>query len=572
MGLKNKIWSTFFEEKNQSDNQNQTGQGINHNSDNNNNFNGMNNTFFQSNRSENQQNQGSYSNQQPYILPTRQVMQKNNSTFSTQNNNDNANNFAPVSSSVGDNINNNQVPQYYNHNLYYPQPNNNYANYNNNNNIANNMPDFNYKQANQLPNINQNAFLPQQNQVKYDIYGNYIGANSQNNHMINNQPIPFEQLNVFDYHQQNVNNMTKPNHNLVNNNINNNITSVPIVYNGFDSFNKQNHDFNNQPFHNFSQYPNHNNNIVHNNNNNNLLNHQQNQLPNHNIDNVKSHNEKFSKKLYKHQLRNYQMPNEIASEIKSEKIRSFLILMFGFIGTVATVLFITLYFVAKNQGLFEGNASDIAKNAIVGISVNSLPHPFITFTLLIVSLGMLFGGTIDLLKVKKEANLYLANLIRGNNTIPYFIIENYKKMAVRSIILNWVAFPAYILGAIVLLILYGFQKHAGESFTVGFWKWGVVKDLTTEITINIVILIAMLAIHILNIVSTKNRKSNIIGYYGYEIVSPDEMRQIKKRVNRNCLIVFIIIVMIILIAITIPLMISRRKKESRWVWPWQARR
>ena len=252
---------------------------------------------------------------------------------------------------------------------------------------------------------------------------------------------------------------------------------------------------------------------------------------------------------------NKLMPLEIAREIKSEKIRTLIMILVGFAGTVTTSIFIALYFISHKQGLDE----------ILGVKKQYIPHPFLTITLLLVSLGSLFAGIFDLSRVKIEANNYLANLNRGNHTIPHFLIDNYKKMTVRSIVLNWIAFPTYFFGGIILGILYGFQQHTGEHFMFGFWSWGIVEDLTAAITITIIILIAMLGIHIANIVLTKKRKSNIIGYYGYEIVKPEELAALKKKTNRICLIIFIIFLIILTLAISIPWLIARRKRHGKGI-------
>ncbi|AGM24893.1 MSC_0882 family membrane protein [Spiroplasma chrysopicola] len=264
----------------------------------------------------------------------------------------------------------------------------------------------------------------------------------------------------------------------------------------------------------------------------------------------KQHSNKLSKEHI-----NKLMPFEIAREIRSEKISSLVMTVIGIFGTICTSLFIALYFVTHNNGM----------ESIIGIKAIYIPHPFLTITLLIISLGVLFSGIFDLSRVRREANTYVINLNRGNHTIPHFLINNYKKMTVRGIVLNWVAFPTYVFGAIILGILYGFQQHKGEQFMFGFWSWGIVDDLTAAITINIIILIAMLGIHITNIILTKKRKANIIGYYGYEIVKPEELAALRKKTNRICLVIFIIFLIILTLLISIPWLIARRKKAGKGV-------
>ncbi|PQP79221.1 hypothetical protein C6B38_02020 [Spiroplasma sp. ChiS] len=262
--------------------------------------------------------------------------------------------------------------------------------------------------------------------------------------------------------------------------------------------------------------------------------------------------EKQRRRRFSKEYANRLIPLEIAREIRSEKVRTLIMIIIGFIGTMMTSLFIALYFISHQQELKE----------IMGIKAKYIPHPFLTITFLLISLGLLFAGIFDLSRVRIETNSYLSNLIRGNHTIPHFLIDNYKKMTIRSIVLNWLAFPTYFFGGIILGILYGFQQHSGEEFRFGFWSWGIVDDLTAAITITIIILIVTLGVHIANIVLTKKRKANIIGYYGYEIVHPEELAALKKKTNRICLVIFIIFLIILTLVISIPWLIARRRKRS----------
>ncbi|WP_425380385.1 MSC_0882 family membrane protein [Spiroplasma endosymbiont of Stenodema calcarata] len=260
---------------------------------------------------------------------------------------------------------------------------------------------------------------------------------------------------------------------------------------------------------------------------------------------------KHRRRHFNREYANKLIPLEIAREIRSEKIRTLIMITFGLFGTMSTGLFIALYFITHQQGL----------SAIMEIQAKYIPHPFLTITFLLISLGLLFAGIFDLSRVRIETNNYISHLMRGNHTIPHFLIDNYKKMTVRSIILNWLAFPTYFFGGIILGILYGFQQHSGQEFRFGFWSWGIVDDLTAAITITIAILISVLGIHIANIVLTKRRKANIIGYYGYQIVKPEELEALKKKTNRICLVIFIIFIIILTIVISIPWLIARRRRR-----------
>ncbi len=262
--------------------------------------------------------------------------------------------------------------------------------------------------------------------------------------------------------------------------------------------------------------------------------------------------EKRRRRCFNKEYANRLIPLEIAREIRSEKVRTLIMIIIGFIVTMMTSLFIALYFISHQQEL----------EAIMEIKTKYIPHPFFTITFLLISIGLLFAGIFDLSRVRIETNSYLSNLTRGNHTIPHFVIDNYKKMTVRSIVLNWLAFSTYFFGWIILGILYGFQKHSGEEFRFGFWSLGIFDDLTVAITIVIIILILTLGVHIANIVLTKKRKSNIIGYYGYEIVHPEELAALKKKTNRICLVIFIIFLIILTIVISIPWLIAHRRKRN----------
>ena len=134
-------------------------------------------------------------------------------------------------------------------------------------------------------------------------------------------------------------------------------------------------------------------------------------------------------------------------------------------------------------------------------------------------------------------------------------------MHVRSIIINWIAFPSYILGAFIIALLYGLSEASNPK--IGFITLEVsIRNLSTEIIILTIILFAIFFLQVLNIILVRKRKANILGFYGYEIVNPYEMNELKRKINRRCLWVWLIIIAIIGIVITIPILIIRRKKNK----------
>ncbi len=105
-------------------------------------------------------------------------------------------------------------------------------------------------------------------------------------------------------------------------------------------------------------------------------------------------------------------------------------MIIGFLGIIFSSIPLILWFL-KHQNIVIDNE-------------NLIPHSILMISLCIVSLGLFFISLFDWIKIKKEVEGYLKKAKLGNNVIPNFIIANYRKMHIRSIIINWVAFPLYI--------------------------------------------------------------------------------------------------------------------------------
>ncbi|WP_339024100.1 hypothetical protein [Spiroplasma endosymbiont of Agriotes lineatus] len=56
------------------------------------------------------------------------------------------------------------------------------------------------------------------------------------------------------------------------------------------------------------------------------------------------------------------------------------------------------------------------------------------------------------------------------------------------------------------------------------------------------------------------RKANIIGFYGYEIINPYEMYELKRAINRRCLWIWLMIILIMFFVIAITIWLLGRKK------------
>ncbi|WP_215825456.1 MSC_0882 family membrane protein [Spiroplasma endosymbiont of 'Nebria riversi'] len=242
------------------------------------------------------------------------------------------------------------------------------------------------------------------------------------------------------------------------------------------------------------------------------------------------------------------IPKEIANEVRNEKYRLVLIMIIGFLGIIASSIPLILWFL-KQQNIVIDNE-------------NLIPHPTLMIPLCVVSLGLFFISLFDWIKIKKEVEGYLKKAKLGNNVIPNFIIANYRKMHIRSIIINWVAFPLYIIGAAIIAILYGLSG-ATQPKLFGFLILDMtIRDLITEIIILTGILFALFFLQVLNIIFVRKRKANIIGFYGYEIINPYEMHELKRIINRRCLWTWLTIIAIMFFVIAIPIWLLRRKKNK----------
>ncbi|WP_339021528.1 MSC_0882 family membrane protein [Spiroplasma endosymbiont of Atherix ibis] len=247
------------------------------------------------------------------------------------------------------------------------------------------------------------------------------------------------------------------------------------------------------------------------------------------------------------------MPKEIGKEVRSEKLRIFLIFLIGLVGIVTSSIMLAIFYKAGNNGTY------------IGVKRDQVMYPFFSILLLIFSLGFFAISLTDFGFIFSNVKKYSRDLYYGKESVPYFITRNYRSLISRAVYLNWIAFCIYIFGAISLGIMYGLQSQV-ETFYFLFWKIQL-KSLNSEIQTNIIVLFVTLTIHILNIVTTRTRKNNIIGYYGYEIIPQQEIKEIRKRANKICMIIFFITLAIILFLIVIPWLIIR-KKRGLSLKPW----
>lgn len=247
----------------------------------------------------------------------------------------------------------------------------------------------------------------------------------------------------------------------------------------------------------------------------------------------------------------FTLPKELASEVRNEKYRLILTMILSFIIILSTLIPLILWIVKNSKD-----------NLIVDDS-GLLPHPVIISPFLIIAVGFFFTAVFDFIKIKREVDTYLRRFHFGSTIIPNFIINSYKKMHMRTIIINWIAFPTYFFGVIIIGILYSLSKLDNPKI-FGFILLTVkVKDLSTEIIIFTIVLFAIFFLQILNIIFIRKRKANIIGFYGYEIVNPNELELLKKKINRRCFIIFLVFIITLTFIISVPILLLRRLRKKQ---------
>ncbi|ASP28511.1 hypothetical protein SCORR_v1c07390 [Spiroplasma corruscae] len=281
---------------------------------------------------------------------------------------------------------------------------------------------------------------------------------------------------------------------------------------------------------------------------------------NYNYANASANNYNSYKKdnSYKKRLKEASIiPKEIGREIRSEKLRVFILFMVGSIGIIITSLMLAIYY-----------KTDENISKFIGVQKEKVMYPFFSILLLIISVGFFGVSLTDFTLLFSNVRKYERDLIMGNESIPYFITRNYKALISRAIYINWICFSTYIFGSIILGILYSLQSQAGKTAYILFWDIGTLKTLQSEITVNIIILLVALLVHVFNIITTRNRKNNIISYYGYEIIPEQEIKNIKKRANKICIIIFCVVMLLLLFLILIPWLIIRRKRGQS-LKPWK---
>lgn len=237
---------------------------------------------------------------------------------------------------------------------------------------------------------------------------------------------------------------------------------------------------------------------------------------------------------------NFKIPKPISREIKSEKLKQLLLLLISFASLVVTSTFI---------GLFFGNAKH-----------KYIRHPVLMIPLAIICAAIVLINIIEFLTLRREVDLYIERTLKGSLLPPNFIIRNYRKIHTNLIILNWVCISSYICLGIAIGIMF---LISGQKLTFIVQSWTVqVPKLTQDAVTLTIVLVVIFTIHIINFVLFKFRKRNIISYYSYEIINPQELNEYKKKVNRICMWIVIGFVSLILFAIIIPIIVVKRRRRK----------
>ncbi|PPE05225.1 MSC_0882 family membrane protein [Williamsoniiplasma lucivorax] len=242
----------------------------------------------------------------------------------------------------------------------------------------------------------------------------------------------------------------------------------------------------------------------------------------------------------KKELEHVEVPNQIAKEIRLQKLSLAGIMFIGFVLLFVSTFFVLVHYLAP-----------IVDQAQLKIPLSFIPNPVVMIILMIVSLLFFIIGLIDSNHLRIGLKSYKTDLLMGVEKIPFFIIRNYKALIARPIYMNWISFSIYFWGGIVIGIFFIIKTASKNN-----------PSMNTEIIIMIAILGSTLFIHIVSLFFTRARKGNINAYYGYEIVPFDQVKDVRKRTNRICMVIFFILLTLVLFIVIIPWMIVRKNKNK----------
>ncbi|AEM68737.1 MSC_0882 family membrane protein [Mycoplasma putrefaciens] len=249
----------------------------------------------------------------------------------------------------------------------------------------------------------------------------------------------------------------------------------------------------------------------------------------------------FSKKA----LDEVEMPSQIAKEIRMEKYKILAIQLIGVFLIVAGTFFLVLHFV------------DFEKTNLFKIPKKYIPNPIVMGFVAAIGLIICIIQLIEYKQLIIGVRTYKINLLLGKDTIPFFLIKQFRLLIKRPIYINWFCGTVYLYGSIAIGIMFGVNE---------ILKLKNKEQIITEIIVLGVILAIVLLFHIVSLISIKWRKGNIISYYGYEIIDAEEIKQLKQEAKRLSMIIFFIILAIVLFAVIIPYLIIRKRRTDKPLW------
>ncbi|KAJ3615885.1 hypothetical protein Zmor_012225 [Zophobas morio] len=122
------------------------------------------------------------------------------------------------------------------------------------------------------------------------------------------------------------------------------------------------------------------------------------------------------------------LPNQIAKEVRSEKMRVAIMMIIGLAGIVLASIFLAGYYKMVNL-----DAATQATTRFAGFSFQQIPFPFVSIVFLIVAAFLFFLGATDYSLLYANVKKYERDLIAGKESIPYFITRNYRNILSRGV-------------------------------------------------------------------------------------------------------------------------------------------
>lgn len=220
----------------------------------------------------------------------------------------------------------------------------------------------------------------------------------------------------------------------------------------------------------------------------------------------------------------------------------------------------------------------ITTTLIIYLSVEHIkPHLDNDNIIMLVPLALVTGfsayklvtSIIGLKEIKRDQQQVIAESRTGITTVPVFLLKVYRKLKVRITNMNWIAFTTYIVFGGLLLL---YQQIVNHNVVVKFpfteWKLIDSEHLATNPdwvkTKNFIAfaLIAVVVLHVVTLINTRLRTGAIDSFYGYEIISNQEVELLKRHANIRNRRILIISLLCIFLLIWLPYKIIKGKRSK----------